>query len=106
MRDEVAEYWHGLSLACAHNEWLNMLVTEGVLGLVSYLGIFLLVFFRAAKRVAKEPVLMVFMACIAAYVGHNIFCYQQCECTTVIFILMGMAEMINRSVDPEKGAAE
>ena len=104
--DEVAEYWHGLSLACAHNEWLNMLVTEGVLGLVSYLGIFLLVFFRAAKRVAKEPVLMVFMACIAAYVGHNIFCYQQCECTTVIFILMGMAEMINRSVDPEKGAAE
>ncbi|MBR6155746.1 MAG: O-antigen ligase family protein [Lachnospiraceae bacterium] len=104
--DEVAEYWHGLSLACAHNEWLNMLVTEGVLGLVSYLGIFLLVFFRAAKRVAKEPVLMVFMACIAAYVGHNIFCYQQCECTPVIFILMGMAEMINRSVDPEKGAAE
>ena len=70
------------------------------------LGIFLTVFLRAAKRVAKEPVLMVFMACIAAYFGHNIFCYQQCVCTPIIFILMGITEMINRSIDTEKGAAE
>lgn len=97
--EEVAEYWHGLSLACAHNEWLNMLITEGVLGAVAYLGIFIAVFRRACRAVAKEPVLIPFMAAIVAYIGHNVFCYQQCECTTTIFIMLGMAEMICRSVE-------
>ncbi len=103
---EVAQYWDGLSLACAHNEYLNMLVTEGVLGVVSYLGIFLAVFLRAAKRVTKEPVLMAFMGSIVAYLGHNIFCYQQCICTPVIFILMGITEMINREADKAIGKEE
>ena len=103
---EVAQYWDGKSLACAHNEYLNMLVTEGVLGVVSYLGIFLAVFLRAAKRVTKEPVLMAFMGSIVAYLGHNFFCYQQCICTPVIFILLGITEMINREADKAIGKEE
>ena len=95
---EVSVYWHGLSLACAHNEWLNMLVTEGVLGVAAYLGIFLAVFRRAIKAVKEEPVLVAFMAAVVAYIGHNIFCYQQCVCTPIIFIFMGIIEMICRSV--------
>ena len=73
--------------------------TEGVLGAVAYLGIFIAVFRRACRAVAKEPVLIPFMAAIVAYIGHNVFCYQQCECTTTIFIMLGMAEMICRSVE-------
>ena len=102
---EVSEYWHGLSLACAHNEWLNMLVTEGVLGVAAYLGIFLTMFKRACRSVAEEPALIPFMGAIVAYIGHNVFCYQQCECTTTIFILMGMAEMICRAVEKDTSSA-
>ncbi|MBR1472357.1 MAG: O-antigen ligase family protein [Lachnospiraceae bacterium] len=101
--EEVNVYWHGLSLACAHNEWLNMLVTEGVLGLAAYLGIFIAMFRRACRAVTKEPVLIAFMGAIAAYIGHNIFCYQQCVCTPVIFILLGMTEMICRAAEKAKG---
>ena len=93
---EVDSYWGGLQLACAHNEWLNMLVTEGILGLVAYVGIFISSVWRASKYVKDEPVLMALMAAILAYMGHNIFCYQQCICTPVVFIFMAMVEMIIR----------
>ncbi|MBR3308015.1 MAG: O-antigen ligase family protein [Lachnospiraceae bacterium] len=94
---EVAQYWGGLQLACAHNEWLNMLVTEGFLGLAAYLGIFISSLWRAAKHVKEEPVLAALMAGIVAYMGHNVFCYQQCICTPVVFIYMGITELIIRS---------
>jgi O-antigen ligase len=94
---EVAEYWHGLQLACAHNEWLNMLVTEGFLGLAAYLGIFISSMVRASKHVKEEPVLIALMAGILAYIGHNVFCYQQCICTPVVFIFVGIVEVILRS---------
>ncbi len=101
--EAVAVYWNGKALACAHNEWLNMLVTEGVLGVAAYLGIFIAVFRRCCKAVAVEPALIPFMGAVVAYIGHNVFCYQQCECTTTIFILMGMAEMICRTVEKNEG---
>ncbi len=94
---EVAEYWHGLQLACAHNEWLNMLVTEGILGLAAYLGIFISIIVRASKHVKEEPAMIPLIAGVLAYVGHNIFCYQQCICTPVVFIFAGMAERLIRS---------
>ena len=94
---EVADYWHGLQLACAHNEWLNMLVTEGILGLAAYVGIFVTSIARASKYVKDEPVLVALMAATLAYMGHDVFCYQQCICTPEVFIFMAITEMIIRS---------
>ena len=88
---EVASYWHGLQLACAHNEWLNMLITEGILGLVAYVAIFITMFIQAARRAKECPMYIPCMGAIVAYMGHNIFCYQQCICTPVIFVILGMA---------------
>lgn len=93
-RDEVRTYWHGDQLACAHNEWLNMLVTQGILGLVAYTGIFVSIMIRLGKIVCKEKMAIPFMAAILAYVGYNIFCYQQCIGTPVVFIFMGISEMM------------
>lgn len=94
---EVAEYWHGLQLACAHNEWLNMLVCEGFLGLVAYVGIFISSILRASKYVKDKPELIPLMGGILAYMGHNVFCYQQCICTPVVFIFTAIIEVIIRS---------
>lgn len=91
---EVAAYWGGLSLACAHNEFLNMLVTEGILGTVAYIAIFITSFVRLSKVANKEPMALPCMAAIVAYMGHNIFCYQTCLCTPFIFMIMGIGEMI------------
>ncbi|MCQ2520760.1 MAG: O-antigen ligase family protein [Lachnospiraceae bacterium] len=92
---EVEQYWQGLKLACAHNEFLNMLITQGVLGLISYLGIFISFLVAAGKRAMENKRLIPYMAAVIAYLGHNFFCYQQCICTPMVFIFMalGMYEM-------------
>lgn len=95
-KTEVDVFWRGIKLVCAHNEWLNTLVTGGILGLISYLGIFISLFARLAKNASKEPASIMIMAAIIAYIGHNFFCYQQCLCTPIIFLLMGVGEMMIR----------
>ena len=99
--EDVSVYWHGQQLACAHNEFLNMLITEGVLGLVAYIGIFIAAFRESMKIAWKEPAVVAFMAAIPAYIGHNLFCYQQCICTPEIFIIMGICLMMVRAVKAE-----
>lgn len=104
--EEVYTYWQGLQLACAHNEWLNMLVTQGVLGVASYIGIFVTVAARMGKVGVMEPAAIPFMAATLAYMGHNFFCYQQCICTPTVFILMGIGEMVVRQTMKERSDAK
>ena len=91
--EEVYEYWHGQALACAHNEWFNMLVTQGILGVIAYIGIFVTALIRGAKTAKYNPVVIPLMALVVAYMSHNFFCYQQCICTPVVFIAMAMIEL-------------
>lgn len=100
---EVDVYWQGMKLVCAHNEWLNMLVTEGVIGVTAYMGIFISLAKRLGKCAYREPAAVPCIAAILAYMGYNIFCYQQCICTPTIFIFMGIGEMIIRNTEQEVG---
>lgn len=100
--EEVYVYWNGLQLACAHNEYLNMLVTEGLLGLISYLAIFVFAVLRMGKYARKDKLVVPYIAAVVAYVGHNFFCYQQCITTATIFILMGIGEYIVRAGSNEE----
>lgn len=96
-REQVFSYWNGIQLACAHNEFLNLLVTQGILGLAAYLGIFVYSLVRFGRGVKQEPRIIIYMASIVAYLGHNFFCYQQCVATPIIFILIGMGERYIRA---------
>ena len=91
---DIRAFWGDRTLACAHNEWLNMAVNEGILGLIAYAGIFATSLARLGKTIKNEPMAMPFFAAVLSYVLYNIFCYQQCISTTMIFIFMGMGEMI------------
>lgn len=100
--EEVAVFWQGMQLACAHNEFLNMLVTQGILGVVTYIGIFVSFIVRGIRCGEKEKVIIPFIAAALAYMGHNFFCYQQCICTPTVFIMMGIGEMVMRTCNKEK----
>ena len=91
-KEEVSAYWGGKVLACAHCEWLNMLITQGMVGLVCYIGIFVAATLRMGKLAYKNAELVPFVAAALAYMGHNLFCYQQCVCTSIVFLLLGMGE--------------
>ncbi len=86
---QMLEFYNKKMLVCCHNEWLNMLFNEGVLGFVSYLGIFASAAVTFARK-CDNPVMTGGLACILAYFFHNMFCYQQILCTPMIFVLMGL----------------
>ena len=96
-----AEYlntmWGNSILPNAHNEWLNSLLCYGIVGAIAYIGIFLTAVKRFFGNASKKPILIAFGACILSYMGHNLFCYQQCICTPTIFILIGIGEYIART---------
>lgn len=88
--EEVSAKWGDSVLTNAHNEWLNMLVNEGVLGFISYVGVFISAAWLFVKNRKKEIMLMAVAVCIFSYFLHNVFCYQQVMCTPVIFLLLGI----------------
>lgn len=93
---EVAIFWSGYKLACAHNEFLNMMVTQGILGVAAYVGIFISFIVRSTKSGIETRLVVPFSAAALAYMGHNFFCYQQCICTPTVFLLMGIGELLMR----------
>ena len=86
---EMLKYCANSVIVCAHNEWLNMLFNEGILGFVSYLGIFISSFIVFMKR-SDNPVTTACAASVAAYFFHNMFCYQQILCTPMIFCIIAL----------------
>ena len=89
-----------LVLTNAHNEWLTVLVDTGMLGLISYAGIFVsaIVSFLKKEKGGKQE-LMVLAAgfCMLAYTVNNMFSFQQTMNVTTMFMILGMAEGIAKN---------
>lgn len=86
-------FWGDQILLNAHNEWLNQLFCLGILGGFVYLGMFLTVAYECLVRIDRNkihPLVPAIGLCVAAYMAHNFFCYQQICATPVLFLLMGI----------------
>lgn len=86
---DMFNFWNQELVVCAHNEWLNMMFNEGILGIISYLGIFVSAFIIFIKK-CNDPIMTGCAASIAAYFFHNMFCYQQILCTPMIFLIIAL----------------
>lgn len=83
-------------LTNAHNEWLTVLVNQGIPGLICYAGIFVSAFIRFAKGGREKSVLYLCAACVLTYAVHNMVSFQQILNTPYVFILLGVGEGIRR----------
>lgn len=101
--EEAALLWGRKKLTNAHNEWLNILINGGILGVTAYLGIFLTAFYRMFRRHRQEVLLAAVCGACVSYMCYNFFCYQQVLCTPFIFMLMGMGEYMLREQDASLG---
>ncbi|MCR5421722.1 MAG: O-antigen ligase family protein [Lachnospiraceae bacterium] len=93
---QLYSFWNGEVIVCAHNEWLNMLFNEGIIGFISYFGIFATGFILFIRK-CNNPVLLAGSASIIGYVLHNFFCYQQILCTPMIFFIIALCEMFRKT---------
>lgn len=99
----VTGQWMGAIYANAHNEWLNMLVNEGILGFVAYLGFFLSAFCRFWKNSRENRRMMAGMMAVGAYVANQFFSFGQVVSTPLIFLVIAVCENECRRKETEKG---
>lgn len=85
----LREVWPSAFLPNAHCELLSMLINEGILGVTSYLGIFI-TFLIAVKDKLKYPIVLAVFVSAICYLGHNFISFSQLTSTPYIFVLMAM----------------
>lgn len=95
-KNVVDAKWGGSVLTNAHNEWFNGMINYGLLGGITYLGIFMANLVETGKKAKTTPDMVMVIACVVSYMCHNFFCYQQVLCTPFIMIIMGMGQYIIR----------
>jgi len=94
----------------AHNTFLNIGATMGIIGLLSYLSIFVVLiyyFIRAfRKKVVKKLTLGIFGAMLIAYVGHNMFIFDTFNSYLMFFIVIGYISFLSRKTSSFAKATE
>lgn len=83
----------------AHNEWLTMLINQGVLGVLAYAGLFV----SGQKTVEAEiwdrqEYFAVYFG-IAGYFICSLFTFQHVISTPYVFALLGMAAALSKRLD-------
>ena len=79
-------------LTNAHNEWITILVNQGITGLVCFAGIFGTAFFKFIKRAPMQPFLYLCAASVVSYTLHNMVSFQQVLNVPFVFMILGIGE--------------
>lgn len=93
--------WEGAFFANAHNEWLNMLINQGILGLFFYAGIFVTLFVRLWKDSGRNPSALLGILAISGYCAYGTVSFQQAVSTPLIFAVLGISEGMLRNGEKE-----
>ncbi|MCM1118792.1 MAG: O-antigen ligase family protein [bacterium] len=93
----VEDYFGRLILTNAHNEWLTVLINEGILGAVGYIGLMVTAVWRYLRAGGKDALAGAAGMGILAYTVNNIFSFQQVMSTSAVFIILGIGEACVRN---------
>lgn len=94
--DAVTAAFGNSRLTNAHNEWITVLVNNGIWGLITYIGFFVS---KAVRYISKGVLLPTTFACglaLVGYMSNNLFSFQQVLNGPFVFIMMGIGEAVIR----------
>lgn len=95
---ELFNLYGDQSTNCAHNEYLNYLVTIGILGLVAYLSVIIGFIIRAVKTAKVNPLAMICCAGVICYAVQAIVNIAQPITTPIFILLICIGEAVCRQV--------
>ena len=81
---------------CAHNEYINYLITTGIFGLASYLTIIFGALKGAIKSAAKNPIAIAFSASVISYAAQAVVNLAQPITTPLFIIFVALCEAVAR----------
>ena len=94
---ELLERFGDSSTDCIHNEYLNYLITQGILGVAAYLGLLLCGTVRAVKKSYENPITLVFISAVLGYAIQAVVNLYQPITTPTLFLFLAMAEGLSRA---------
>lgn len=94
---ELSERFGDSSTDCAHNEFINYLVTTGVTGLAAYLGLMGTVIVRAVKTAKRNPMTLVCIAPVICYLAQSVVNLYNPIVTPTMFIFLSLTEAMIRN---------
>ena len=86
---ELVEYFGDDRLTNAHNELLTMLVNQGLVGVVSYLGIFA-AYISHTMRQTRNPISMSIAVAAVCYLVHNMVSFANVLNLPFLIILLAI----------------
>ncbi|MBE6824803.1 MAG: hypothetical protein E7513_05600 [Ruminococcaceae bacterium] len=97
---ELSARFHNSSTNCIHSEYLNYLITQGYLGLLSYLFIIFATVIRAFKISKENRLVLVFVLPVIAYSAQAVVNIYQPITTPFFFIFISLCECLSRKSNP------
>lgn len=94
--EELLERFGDGSTDCAHNEYINYLLSQGVLGLCSYLGLMAAVIVRGLKTARKNPLTLIFISAVVCYLAQSVVNLYTPIVTPLMFVFTALTEALNR----------
>lgn len=85
----------------AHNEYLQYLVTQGLLGMLSYVGVVVTAAIAGVKKIKKSPYILGLLLAVVSYGVQAIFNVNQCITTPYMFLMTAMLIGTCRRVSEE-----
>lgn len=99
--EELYERFSNTSTNTIHSEYLNYLVTQGVLGLLSYMTILVSIIIRAFKASKENLLALVFIFPVIAYAAQAVVNIYQPITTPFLIIFIALSECIARKSNSE-----
>lgn len=83
----------------AHNEFLQFLVTTGIVGVIGYFGIFISTAVSCAKKAADKPILMAGTVMVCGFLAQGMVNNPQTFITPSAFLFLGILKSMEHKAD-------
>lgn len=84
----------------AHNKYFDVLVTQGIFGLLTYLSIFISIFYLLFKKQSNFLITITIIASFIAYLVQNFFSFEDLNVYLLFFTIVGF--LISESLNSEQ----
>ncbi|MBQ0124876.1 MAG: O-antigen ligase family protein [Clostridiales bacterium] len=99
------EYWphirNNTAFDLAHNEFLQIGVHSGIIGLALYIAFVASVAVRAVKAAPRCPMVIILASAFAGYLAHSFFSFSIAIVTPIFWVLTGLLDKCIRQMPPE-----
>ena len=95
VRFVVKGQWENAIYANAHNEFLTMLINEGILGVATYYGIYACVALKLASDRRLQPKTVLGIMIMTSYFANQFLSFQQIVSTPVMLLILGIMDAEN-----------